>query len=103
MSLIQDISPVVKDIFDIFITLTTSSVEREVKIVKRRFTRWMLMVMLYSFALLLVIISLIILSWGLFVLLAMTVSPYSAAFIIGGTIFVVGTVLMFMVVLNLMK
>ncbi|OHB49121.1 MAG: hypothetical protein A2Y10_05285 [Planctomycetes bacterium GWF2_41_51] len=103
MSLYKKITPILDDLFHIFVDAVLVKVEGETKTLKRRFTKWMIMWTYYAFALSLVLIGLIFLGWALFTMLALSVSAHAAALIVGGIIFVLGTVMMFMVVVNLMR
>ncbi|OQA04079.1 MAG: hypothetical protein BWY69_00120 [Planctomycetes bacterium ADurb.Bin401] len=103
MSLFNKLTPVLDDIFHIIIDAMFAKVEVETKTLKRRFTKWLIMWTYYAFALSMVLIGLIFLGWALFTLLALSVTSHVAALIVGGIIFVLGTVMMFVVVVNLMR
>ncbi len=103
MGLLKDLSPIVNDVFQIFLTSIQIKAEKEVKTVKKRFTRWLILWTYYIFALLLVLVGLIFMGWALFVLLAASISLHAAALVVGGTIFVLGTVMMFALIANLMR
>lgn len=103
MSLFKKLTPIFDDIFHIIVDAMLAKVEDEAKTLKRRFTKWLIIWTYYAFALSLVLIGLIFLGWALFTMLALTVTSHAAALIVGGIIFVLGTVMMFVVVVNLMR
>lgn len=103
MSILKDITPIFNDIFNILATSVQVKLEGEAKIVKKRFTKWLIMWTYYVFALFLVLLGLIFLGAALFALLATTLSVQAAALIVGAIIFVMGTVMTFVVVVNLMR
>ncbi|OHB52756.1 MAG: hypothetical protein A2Y12_09940 [Planctomycetes bacterium GWF2_42_9] len=103
MGILNDISPILHDIFQIIATSMQTSLEKEVKTVKRRFTRWVVIWTYYVFSLLLVLVGLIFLGAALFALLSSTISVQAAALVVGGVIFVLGTVMSFVLIANLMR
>lgn len=103
MGILKDLSPVINDVYQIFLSSIQSKVEKETKVVKKRFTRWLILWTYYVFALLLVLMGLIFLGTALFAFLTVTISVHGAALIVGAIIFVLGTVMTFVVIASLMR
>lgn len=103
MGFLKDLSPLVNDVFQILLTLLQMRAEQEAKTVKKKVTRWMILWTYYVFSLLLVLVGLIFLGAALFALLVATTSVHVAALVVGAVIFVLGTVMMFVLIANLLK